>query len=171
LELLLSGTGLSLQPRSIQIQSQEKNRMTSPQNISNHTRYNPLHHFILSPLTVILIIWSIVLFFQSESSTGVGQILVLFAVVITLVTVISRLYALKNQDRIIRLEMRQKYFELTGHSFEKIENSLSLKQIIALRFASDEELLPLIDRAIDEELSPKSIKLAIKHWKADYIRV
>jgi hypothetical protein len=84
---------------------------------------------------------------------------------------ITRVYALKNQDRIIRLEMRQRYFELTGKSFNEKEKQLRLGQIIALRFASNEELLPLIEKSISENLTKKEIKLAVKDWQADTHRI
>jgi hypothetical protein len=145
--------------------------MSTTQSYVNHTRYNTLHHFVITPLSLILIIWSVVLFFQSDLGSSVKLFLVLAAIVLTLIAIIARLYALKVQDRIIRLEMRQRYFELSGSSFTKFERTLSLKQIIALRFASDEELIALIDRTADEGLSPKSIKMHIMNWKADNLRV
>lgn len=67
--------------------------------------------------------------------------------------------------------MRLRYFELTGNSFSALEEKLKLSQIIALRFASDEELLALIDKTMKENLSNKDIKKAIKNWKADLMRV
>ena len=80
-------------------------------------------------------------------------------------------YALGNQDRIVRLEMRLRYFELTGKRFEPMEKQLTLGQIAALRFAGDEELLPLMQRAAQEKLGAKEIKLAIQDWQADDMRV
>ncbi len=137
------------------------------QNYTNHTRWNPLHHFILSPLTVILLIMAIVAWFQ-----GYGSFFDTFAAVgLVLTALVARLYALILQDRVIRLEMRQRYFELTGKRFADTETKLSLKQIIALRFASDEELLTLIDRTLKENLAPKQIKQAIKNWVPDNNRV
>jgi hypothetical protein len=67
--------------------------------------------------------------------------------------------------------MRNRYFHLTGKTFDEKEQNLKLGQIIALRFASDEELLGLMDRAIAEKLSNKEVKQQIKNWKGDYIRV
>jgi hypothetical protein len=67
--------------------------------------------------------------------------------------------------------MRQRYFELTGESFSKKEKQLKLGQILALRFASNDELLNLIEKAINENLSKKEIKLAVKDWQGDYLRV
>ena len=80
-------------------------------------------------------------------------------------------YALKLQDRIIRLEMRMRYYRLTQKPFEVLEKRLSLQQLIALRFASDDELIDLISKAIKEELTPNEIKKSIKEWNPDYMRV
>lgn len=82
-----------------------------------------------------------------------------------------KIYALKNQNRIIRLEMRLRYFQLSGKPFLHLEKKLKTKQLIALRFAGSKELIPLIDRAIQENLSPGEIKRAIKDWQGDYMRV
>ena len=81
------------------------------------------------------------------------------------------MYALTLQNRIILNEMRNRYFHLTGKTFEEKEQNLKLGQIIALRFASDDELLGLMDRAIAEKLKAKEIKQQIKNWRGDYIRV
>ena len=67
--------------------------------------------------------------------------------------------------------MRNRYFHLTGKTFEEKEQNLKLGQIKGLRFASDEELLGLMDRAIAEKLTAKEIKQQIINWKGDYIRV
>jgi len=80
-------------------------------------------------------------------------------------------YALGNQNRIVRLEMRLRYYQLTQKRFEPLEQQLSFSQIAALRFASDEELPDLVLRAVNESLSPNDIKKAIKNWTPDYMRV
>ena len=80
-------------------------------------------------------------------------------------------YALGNQNRIVRLEMRLRYYQLTGKRFEPLEQQLLFGQIAALRFASDEELLPLIDRTLKENLSAKQIKQSVVNWQADDMRV
>jgi hypothetical protein len=82
-----------------------------------------------------------------------------------------RSYALKLQNRIILNEMRNRYFHLTGKTFDEKERELKLGQIIALRFASDAELLNLMNRAIAEKITAKEIKQQIKNWKGDYLRV
>jgi hypothetical protein len=80
-------------------------------------------------------------------------------------------YALIPQNRIIRLEMRLRYFQLYGKRFEPVEAKLRFRQIAALRFASDEELPALLERTLEENLSPNSIKKLITDWQADHMRV
>ena len=142
------------------------------QNYKNHMRLFPLHHFVATPLTVGLFIWSLTgLGNLTADNTGEVVFRILVSLALVLIAFIARIYGIKNQDRLIRLEMRQRYFELTGKSFKTLENQLRLGQIIALRFAGDDELLSLIDRAIAEKLSSKDIKLAVKNWQADFHRV
>ncbi|WP_373522706.1 DUF6526 family protein [Aquiflexum sp.] len=143
------------------------------QNFKNHTRYFPLHHFVVTPLTLIILAWSLVNLFTVWGTDEVSQAgyFLAIAFALALLPVIARIYALKSQDRIIRLEMRQRYFELTGKSFLKLENKLRLSQIIALRFAGDDELLTLMDKAIKDKMRSKEIKKSIKNWQEDRRRV
>lgn len=80
-------------------------------------------------------------------------------------------YALLLQDRVIRMELRFRYYVLTQQRLELIEEQLSEAQLFALRFASDTELPELVQRAIHEGLSGNAIKKAITNWKPDYKRV
>lgn len=80
-------------------------------------------------------------------------------------------YALTNQNRIVRLEMRFRYYVLTQKRLEKLESQLTFQQLAALRFASDEELPALTERALNENLSPSDIKSSIKNWVYDDRRV
>ena len=142
------------------------------QNFSNHTRYNPLHHFVLTPLTTIFFGWTIAkMDFSSQESSLESAFLFIGAFVLVLLPLIARMYALTLQNRIIINEMRNRYFHLTGKTFDEKERELKLGQIIGLRFASDAELLALMDRAIAEKLTSKEIKQQIKNWRGDYIRV
>ncbi|PSL07447.1 DUF6526 family protein [Cecembia rubra] len=144
------------------------------QNYKNHSRYYPFHHFVITPLTLLYLIWSIINLF-SALSTGIGLEEQIYqftgAVILFLIPILTRIYALKNQDRIIRMEMRQRYFELTGTSFREKERKLRLSQIVALRFAGDKELLHLIERAIKEGMRSKEIKKSIENWQEDRRRV
>ncbi len=109
--------------------------------------------------------------FSSLDATLESAFLFIGAFVLVLLPLIARMYALTLQNRIILNEMRNRYFHLTGKTFDEKERELRLGQIIGLRFASDEELLKLMDRAIAEKLTAKEIKQQIKNWKGDYIRV
>lgn len=141
------------------------------QQYQNHRRLNPLHHFILTPISIAIFVFSIIFLFDTNLTLNQKVFFLLIGLAVGLVAIISRSYGIKNQDRIIRLEMRQRFFELTGKSFSEKEKQLRLSQVIALRFASDQELLGLIDKAIDGKLSSKEIKLLIKDWQGDYHRV
>jgi len=137
------------------------------QNAANHTRLYPLHHYVITPAVLGLISWSVVRMVNGEEA--LFQLLV--SILLLLISLVARIYGLKNQDRIIRMEMRQRYFELTGKRFAEKESQLRLGQIIALRFASDDELLDLIEKAIADKMPPKSIKQAIQNWQSDNRRV
>lgn len=80
-------------------------------------------------------------------------------------------YALTLQDRIVLQELRYRYFATTGQRLEPYEDKLSKGQLFALRFAPDEEMPALLEKAIAENLDSKTIKQSIKHWKADNQRV
>ena len=80
-------------------------------------------------------------------------------------------YALGNQNRIVRLELRFRYFVITGERFEQLESKLQFQQLAALRFASDEELPALVKRTVMENLSSRQIKISIQNWLPDYMRV
>lgn len=142
------------------------------QNFKNHARYFPFHHFIITPLTLIFLGWTVnISNFDTKESTSESINFLILALIIVLMPLLGRTYALKNQNRIILMEMRQRYFHLTGKSFYEKEKDLKTNQIIALRFAGDEELLALMDQAISKKMSNKEIKMSIKNWKGDYSRV
>ena len=83
---------------------------------------------------------------------------------------ISRLYIVRLQDRIILLEMKVRAAEVLPAGQDAALAKLTKQQIIALRFASDDELGALLDRAVRENLKPKEIKAAVKTWRPDYYR-
>lgn len=141
------------------------------QSYKNHTRFNPLQHYILAPLVITLFVWSVIKIVNTKNDFGSALFVFLFSLALLILSFITRIYATKNQDRTIRLEMRLRYFQMTGKSFQEKESQLTTAQIVALRFSSDKELLNLIDSAIDKKLSGKEIKKSIKVWKSDYMRV
>jgi hypothetical protein len=83
---------------------------------------------------------------------------------------ISRRYIVRLQDRIIMLEMKVRAAELLPAGQDAQLAKLSKQQIVALRFASDEELGELLDRAVRNNMAPKDIKAAVKNWRADHYR-
>ena len=146
--------------------------MSKTQSFQNHAKYYPYHHFFIIPLVLILLGWTIArIDFSTLQSTSESIYFLLLGLIILIISYLPRIYALKNQNRIIRLEMRQHYFYLTGKPFYEKEIQLSSAQIIALRFAGDDEILALIEKTINEKTAPKEIKKSIKNWKADHHRV
>lgn len=144
----------------------------SKQNYSNHRKYYLPHHFIFYPLALILIIVSIRFAgADADKRDEWHMIAAIIFLVAWLSFMVRQHYAIIPQNRIIRLEMRLRYFQLTGKRFEPLEQQLSSRQIAALRFASDEELLMLIDKTIRENLPAAAIKKSVLNWQADYMRV
>lgn len=142
------------------------------QNFKNHARYYPLHHFIITPLTLVFLGWTVNKSnFDTSESTSESIYFLILALIIVILPLLGRTYALKNQNRIIVMEMRLRYFHLTGKSFYEKEKDLRTSQIIALRFAGDDELLGLVEQAISKKLSNKEIKMSVRNWKGDYSRV
>jgi hypothetical protein len=83
---------------------------------------------------------------------------------------ISRVYTTKLQDRIIRLEMRVRGASVLTPEQQRLLERLPVKQVVALRFASDAEMGALLERAVRENLAPKDIKQAITSWVPDFDR-
>lgn len=142
------------------------------QNYKNHVRYYTPHHFVFYPVVGFLTGLCIYFSTQHEEQRLIWLMLgLILFIVMWLSYMLRQHYALMNQDRIVRLEMRFRYYVLTGERLEPLESKLSLRQLSALRFASDEELVELIHEAIDINLSTNEIKKSIKNWQPDYMRV
>jgi len=139
------------------------------QNYSNHTRYVPLWHFITAPLILAILGGAFVNLIHADAANHYSAaLLLLVAFVLILLFIYARLFALKAQDRAIRAEENLRHFALTGKLLDK---KLRTSQVIALRFAPDEEFPALAQKAASENLSQKQIKKNIQNWKADYRRV
>lgn len=143
--------------------------MTS-QNFKNHTRLVPGFHGLTNFLILSLFVGSIISFFQADTKMEKQFSLLLVAGACAMMGLswYARTFALKAQDRAIRAEENFRHFILTGKPLDK---NLRLGQIIALRFASDEEMPALAAKAVEEKMSAKAIKMAIQNWKGDYHRV
>jgi hypothetical protein len=140
-----------------------------PQNFSNHARFDPPFHFFILPVFAISVIITIV---HLAMHPGLHSAwVVVFALAAMAAIFKIRLYALKVQDRIIRLEERLRLAILLDKPMRARIGELSESQLIALRFASDAELPALAEKALSQKLSNKDIKKAIVQWKPDYWRV
>ena len=137
----------------------------------NHIRFYTPHHFVYYPILTIFLAASIYFAFTTNDTLIWSFISVVFVFLFCLAFMLRQHYALILQNRIVRLELRYRYFTLSGKRFEEIEYKLTDDQIFGLRFAPDDELLPLIEDALKNNLSGDAIKKAIVHWKADYNRV
>jgi len=144
-----------------------------PQSYLNHIRFYSPHHFVYYPILILFLIISIYFAITTTSAYNLlwAFIAVIFVFLFCLAFMLRQHYALILQNRIVKLELRYRYFVLTGKRLESIEYKFTDDQLYALRFASDAEFLPLIDRALAENLSGDDIKKAIIYWKGDYSRV
>lgn len=143
-----------------------------PQSYKNHIRFYTPHHFVFYPLTIVLLGISTYFAFCSEEQTAIWIFIsILIALIAWVAYMLRQHYALTLQDRIIRLELRCRYFTITGERLELLEEKLTDSQFFALRFAPDEELPSLVKRAISEALSGDAIKKSIVDWKSDHNRV
>jgi hypothetical protein len=140
-----------------------------PQNLANHNRLDPAFHFFLLPLILILWIASLVFGIRHPGWEPAWELLLVTALAVTAVK--ARSYALKVQDRVIRLEQRLRLGALLPESLRSQIVRLSEGQLIALRFASDEEVPALAHRALVENLSRGDIKKSIRNWQPDFWRV
>ena len=144
----------------------------APQSYAHHTRWDPLFHFFVLPVFVLATIAALVHLILRFGHHPIHSILLFLLAVAVLIAVFKiRLYALKVQDRVIRLEERLRLASLLPESLRSRIPELTEGQLIALRFASDGELAGLAQRAMNERLSPDDIKKAIQNWHADNWRV
>jgi Family of unknown function (DUF6526) len=139
------------------------------QNYSNHSRYVKGYHYLLGTLLPLgLIVAAVNVYRHVGFEALLSCILILWLFVCALLMGwYLRTFALKAQDRAIRAEESLRYFILSGKAIDK---RLTMSQIIALRFASDEEFLMLAEKAATENLSNKDIKQAVINWRADHHR-
>jgi Family of unknown function (DUF6526) len=140
-----------------------------PQDFKNHARLDPPYHIISTLILAVSLIVAIVyLVYHPNFFTAW---LVVLSVVVFIPFFKLRTYALRVQDRVIRLEERIRLQALAPAEWHSQINRLSEDQLIALRFAPDEELVELAQQAVAENLSRKQIKERIKNWRPDHWRV
>jgi hypothetical protein len=139
------------------------------QTYANHTRLDPAFHFFVLPvagINLVATIWNLI----KNPNLGTGWIVILSIAAAVAVTKL-RLYPLKAQDRIIRLEERLRLAQLLQGPLRSRIGDLSEAQLVGLRFASDGEVPALAEKALGSGMSKKEIKQAIASWRGDYFRV
>ncbi|KAA0966300.1 hypothetical protein FQ087_08705 [Sporosarcina sp. ANT_H38] len=141
------------------------------QSVEKHTQYQPLQHYIWLPLSFVMLVsvFGYAIYELGNGRLTLQTILLLGLMVLAIISgILARMYALKLQDRLIRTEEQLRYYMLTT---KRIDSGLTINQLIALRFAPDEEFVGLVDRAVAENLTPIEIKQSIQMWRADHQRV
>ncbi|HTS26117.1 MAG TPA: DUF6526 family protein [Bryobacteraceae bacterium] len=141
------------------------------QSYDNHRQVVPLFHRVLLPVLLLTLIGSFVNLYLSwgdHERLYSAALITVLTVALVMTALFARIFALKAQDRAIRVEESLRHFVLTG---KPPDARLTIHQFTALRFASDSEFVALAKRAADEGMKPDDIKRAIKQWRADTYRV
>jgi uncharacterized protein DUF6526 len=149
---------------------------TKPQTLANHTRWDPPFHFFALPVLVLGLILTLVHFFAHITEGDMRDHIHAFLMIVLALALLTwmfktRLYALKVQDRVIRLEERLRLMQLLPEPLRSRIPELTEDQLCGLRFASDGEVPKLVERALNEKLRRADIKKAIQTWRPDYWRV
>lgn len=147
-----------------------------PQTYANHTRFDPLFHFFILPVFLLALLVALIHFFAHITHGSLFDHIHAFLLILLFAALLAaafkiRLYALKVQDRVIRLEERLRLAQLLSEPLRSRIPELTEQQLCGLRFASDAELPKLAERAMNEKLSRAEIKKAIQNWRPDYWRV
>jgi predicted PurR-regulated permease PerM len=141
------------------------------QSYANHSQIVPLYHRVLAGFILVTLIGSIVNLYESWGDSTrfySASLIVALTVALLVVALYARLFALRAQDRAIRAEEQLRHYVLTG---TLLDSRLTVRQIVGLRFASNEEFVALAQRAADQSLSPDAIKREVTQWRADTYRV
>lgn len=141
----------------------------TPQTYANHRRLDPVYHFVLFGLLGANFVYSVVHAYRAHSRAGWMGFVVAVALLILYLKL--RTYALRVQDRVIRLEETFRMRALLPVELQARIGELRPGQFVGLRFASDEELASLVEAALKEDLGGEEIKKRIKSWRPDTFRV
>lgn len=142
----------------------------SEQNFKNHARLVPMYHYVAFLAAMIPLGIGVYLFITAigaESGRLHAAAFLSLTVSVILVLWYARVFALRAQDRAIRAEVNFRHYLATG---KPLDSRVTMRQVIGLRFAGDDEFVALVQRAANEGLSEKQIKQAVQHWKADHER-
>lgn len=142
-----------------------------PQSYAKHAKFVPLYHQVLFGLIVLTFIGSLINLYESlgdHSRLYNAALITALTLAVAILFIFCRTFPLKAQDRAIRAEENLRHFAAAG---KLLDPRLSVKQIVALRFASDGEFVELARRAADQNLAPGAIKQAVKTWRPDHDRL
>lgn len=139
------------------------------QNYSNHTRLDPLFHMFLLPVAGLNVVAATVHLVRHPSYWAGWLVVLAIAGAVAIFKI--RTYALKVQDRLIRLEERLRLSQLLTEPLRTRIGDLTEQQLIAIRFASDSEVPALVEKVLAGTMLPRDIKQAIGSWRPDYFRV
>jgi len=140
------------------------------QSYQSHTRWLPPYHFFVIPVLALNVLNELRRAYYYPSAGRAVAVVV--ALALLGLGFLARTMPLAAQDRLIRLEMRLRLHELLPPDLHARINELEARQLVALRFASDAELPDLVRQVLDRRLkTAKDIKMAIKDWQADWLRV
>lgn len=141
------------------------------QNYANHRQFVPMFHLALFGILVLTLIGACVNLYESwgdHQRLYSAALIVVLTLCGLMLFAFVRIFPLKAQDRAIRAEENLRHFVMTG---KLLDNRLNVRQVVALRFASDGEFVTLARRAAEESMAPNDIKKSIKDWRADTDRV
>ena len=140
------------------------------QTYKNHARWRPAFHFFVLPVLLANVFVALRPLAQAPSPGTTWSVLVAAALVV--LAFVSRGMALSAQDRIIRLEMRARLREILPPDLQTRIGELTARQLVAMRFASDGEMPELMREVLAGSLpTSKAIKMRVKNWQADWLRV
>ena len=140
-----------------------------PQTYANHARFDPPYHFFLLPVTMLNFLVSVWKLIRHPGAETIWMAVLALAAVVAVFKI--RLYALRVQDRLIRLEERWRLHSLLAEPLRSRIGELSEEQLIGLRFGSDAEMPALVEKALAGKMKRRDIKKAVAQWRPDYFRV
>ena len=139
------------------------------QNYKNHTRLLPPFHLFVLPVLLVNVLNEVRHVYQSPTRHTLWELV--FAAALLVLGFLSRIQALTVQDRVIRLEERLRLRQILPPELHQHVDTLSHRQLVALRFASDAELADLVREVVEGKLATgKEIKLRVRNWRADWLR-
>lgn len=144
---------------------------STPQTYANHRRFVAAFHFVVLPILLLTFIGSCVNLYKSwgdHTRLYSASLITVLTFCLIFVALLARMFALMAQDRAIRAEEQLRHFVLTG---KLLDPRLTIRQIIGLRFAPDDEFVGLARRAAEQGLSEDAIKREVRNWRGDTYRV